>query len=420
MLDLLLYNAFLKTYEAGIKIAALKNIKAQKWINGRKHIFDEIESKLEQINHKKGKRIWLHSASLGEFEQCRMLVEKIKADHPENIIILTFFSPSGYELRKNYPYADLVFYLPLDGKENAEKFIQLIKPDFAIFVKYEFWYYYFKTLKDNNISLIMLSAIFRENQPFFKWYGSLHRKMLQCVTQFFVQDEASVKLLKNQDVKNVIQIPDTRIDRVWNVRQNVSPLSEIESFLQGNKAFIGGSLYATENELLANAYKEGKFDGKIIIAPHNIEDENVSKLMAVWGDKAIRFTQMKGADISHKNVLIVDTIGMLNNLYQYAYMAMVGGGFGKSIHNILEPAAFGIPVLFGPNHHKFKEAGELIAAGGAFEISSNQEQFNSLVSQLYNDKNLYEKAAAASGNYINQHTGGTEKVYIWLREKMLL
>ncbi|MGZ5242525.1 MAG: 3-deoxy-D-manno-octulosonic acid transferase [Bacteroidia bacterium] len=418
MFDLLLYNVFLNAYYLGIKIAALKNKKAENWLKGRANIFSEVETSLCTAD-KSARRIWMHVSSLGEFEQGRPLIEKIKANHPQYIIIITFFSPSGYELRKNYELADFVFYLPLDGKENAGKFIHLLKPDLAIFVKYEFWYYYFKSLKDNNIPLVMLSAIFRQDQPFFKWYGTLHKKMLKMVTHFFVQDEISVKLLARQEIKNITQIPDTRIDRVWNVRQNVQPIKVIENFLQSNKAFLGGSIYEAENEFLTNAYHEGKIPGKLILAPHNIQESNVEKLMAKWGDMAIRFTKIKGEIPVEKDVLIVDTIGMLNHLYQYAYMVIIGGGFGKSIHNILEPAAFGVPVLFGPIHHKFKEAKDLLASGGAFEIN-NQGEFDAIVTKLYNDSEAYKKSAHANRDFIEANIGGTEKVYIWLREKMLL
>lgn len=418
MLDLLLYNAFLKSYYLGVKLASIKNRKAAKWIEGRKNVFAEVESSLAKSG-KSTRRIWMHVSSLGEFEQGRPLIEKIKANNPEYAIILTFFSPSGYELRKNYELADSVFYLPLDGKENARKFIDLVKPDLAIFVKYEFWYYYFKTLKDKHIPLVMLSAIFRENQPFFKWYGSLHKKMLKRVTHFFVQDETSLDLLAKLQLKNVTQIPDTRIDRVWKVKEQAQPIQLIEKFLQGEKAFIGGSIYGAENELIANAFFTDKIPGRLILAPHNISDDFVEKLIAKWGNEAIRYTKVKDNVPVDKTVLIVDTIGMLNNLYQYAYMAIIGGGFGKSIHNILEPAAFGIPVLFGPNHHKFKEARDLLSNGGAFEIN-NQDDFDNILTKLYTHQQAYNSSANASLAFIENNIGGTEKVYIWLREKMLL
>ncbi len=417
MVQLLLYNVFLKAYYWGIKLAAINNVKAEKWIKGRADIFSEAEQALNNTAIT-AKRIWLHASSLGEFEQGRPLIELIKKHHPDYLFIITFFSPSGYEVRKNYEHAGFVFYLPLDGKQNAEKFISIIKPDLAIFVKYEYWYYYFAALKKQQVPLIILSAIFRGEQPFFKWYGQLHRRILRCADYFFVQDKNSVQLLSGLNLHNVTQIPDTRIDRVWQVVENAVPVKIVEEFLAGSKAFLGGSIYAEENNLLLNAYNKGILKGKIILAPHKVDVASVTELLKPWGEQAVRLSAIDDEIPEGKNVLFIDAVGLLNNLYQYAYMAVIGGGFGKSIHNILEPAAFGIPVLFGPNHYKFKEANELIKSGGGFEI--NRQNFNDIVNRLQSDANFYEQSAKASRRFIQSNTGGTEKVYRWLREKKLL
>ena len=414
MLSILIfiYDISLQAYRLAISLVSFRNIKARQWIEGRKGIFDKIAASLKPDE----KRIWVHASSLGEFEQGRPLIEKIKAEKPDIKIVLTFFSPSGYEIRKNYPTADYIFYLPLDTKKNAARFIALIKPSLAIFIKYDFWYHYFYELNTKKIPLILISAVFRKSQVYFKFAGALHRKMLVMINHIFVQDEISEKLLQVLNLEiNVSIAPDTRIDRVADIAKGVQPISVVEQFLDGEKAFIGGSLYDEENKMLRNAYDKGLVKSKIIIAPHTVDNESVKYILAAWGDKALLYTDaVNDANfLNHiPDVLIINTIGLLSSLYQYGAIAMVGGGFGKGIHNTLEPAAFGIPVLFGPVYQNFNEAVNLIKQGAAFSFNNEEELF-SIFNKLKDFQSL-EKAGAASRSFILANTGGTGKIFSWL------
>ncbi|MDQ3073229.1 MAG: 3-deoxy-D-manno-octulosonic acid transferase [Bacteroidota bacterium] len=408
----LIYNTGILLYGMGVRLAALKNPKAKLWVKGRKGIFKEIEKSVDRNE----KRLWFHAASLGEFEQGRPLIELIKAHHPDHKIVLTFFSPSGYEVRKNYGVADHVFYLPLDTPANAAQFIGLIKPQFAIFIKYEYWYNYFNTLKRQSIPLFMLSAAFRPEQPFFRKTGSLHREMLGCVNHFFVQDEASGKLLQESGFSNYTIVPDTRIDRVWQISRKAEQLPVIEDFLNGEKAIIAGSIYKAENDILVSAFREGHIHGKIILVPHSVDENTLHEIEKSWGGHITRYSRWGAGD--DKQVLLVDVIGLLSGIYQYGSTAIIGGGFGKSIHNILEPAAFGLPVLFGPNFHKFREAQELIEMGGAATFD-NPEVLRSYLAKLADTEKRMEMGAI-SANYIDRNTGGTEIVYRWLQNNGLL
>jgi 3-deoxy-D-manno-octulosonic-acid transferase len=409
------YNLFLWLYRLGIGIAALSgNKKATQWIEGRKGLLQKIESDFKDNT---ATTVWMHCASLGEFEQGRTLLELIRKAHPEKKIVLTFFSPSGYEVRKNYPHADFIYYLPLDGTKNANRFLQAIKPEVAIFIKYEFWFHYLKALKKRNIPTILVSAIFRQNQPFFKWFGALHREMLHLFSHLFVQDENSINLLKSAGITSVTRITDTRIDRVASISSLAQTLPSVEEFLGGQKAFIGGSIYKEENEMVATAFQKGLLGDKLILAPHDTGEENVKQLLAAWGDEAVRYTQMNSS-VKNRKVLFIDTIGILSSLYRYGSVAFIGGGFGKSIHNILEPAAFGLPIVSGPNHHKFREAGILIQNGGAFEVK-NQEDFETVLKRL-SEVHFREKAGTESRKFIQENLGGSMIVFEWLERAALM
>ena len=385
---MLIYDITLFFLSISIRIAALfGNAKAKLWIEGRKNIFQKVKNKISELNTPNSKLIWFHCASLGEFEQGRPLIESIKALSlgrgvgGEAKIILTFFSPSGYEIRKNYEHANAVFYLPLDTKENAKKFIELIQPSMVFFIKYEFWYHYFMELHKRKIPVYVVSAIFRPDQLFFKWYGGLFRKLLKTVKHFFVQNENSKSLLNSLGINNVTVSGDTRFDRVFDTCQNVKSFPLIEKFKDNKKVLIAGSTWEQDEKLLVelatlspSPLSQGRGVGgevKLIIAPHEIHESHIQSIIQQLKNLTIvRYSQANEENVKGADVLVIDNIGMLSSLYQYGNIAYIGGGFSKGIHNILEAATFGMPVIFGPNYEKFQEAKELIRLGGAFSIDS--------------------------------------------------
>ncbi|MEO8887415.1 MAG: glycosyltransferase N-terminal domain-containing protein [Mucilaginibacter sp.] len=396
---LLLYNTGLKLYMLAIYIASFFNSKAKLWLKGRKQVF-----KYED------KSIWFHFASLGEFEQGRPVLEVLRRQHPDKRIIITFFSPSGYEIRKNTPLADAVYYLPLDSAKNAQKFIDTINPELAIFTKYEYWYHYFNELQKRNIPLYIISGIFRPEQIFFKWYGGLHRKMLSFVMRFFVQDEQSKQLLQHINITNVTISGDTRFDRVWANAQKPKPLPEIAEFVNSRKVFIAGSTWPEDEKLLAGIIKDYP-DWKFIIAPHEINEDRINNLIHLFpSNSAIKYSQFKSqiSDL-RSQILIIDNIGMLSSLYQYGQIAYIGGGFGAGIHNTLEAAAFGLPVIFGPNYSKFKEARDIITLKAGFSIADKTE-LAVAVNALVNDEQFYTYAHKQIKKYVEEHTGATHTI----------
>jgi len=398
---LLFYNCFIKIYRILIFIASFFNKKAKLWQDGRKN---NNFITLEQS-------IWFHFASLGEFEQGRPVLEKIRLLKPGKPIVITFFSPSGYEVRKNTPLADFVYYLPLDTPGNARDFVEAIKPEIAVFTKYEYWYHYFNQLHKRQIPLYVISSIFRPDQVFFKWYGGLHRKMLGFVNRFFVQDEESKQLLSNIGVSNATVSGDTRFDRVWANAQNPAQLAVVAQFKNSQPIFIGGSTWPADEELIAALvplYAEWKF----IIAPHEITDEKINKLLTLLpADATIRFSQIKNATapISNYRVLIIDNIGMLSSLYQYGDVAFIGGGFGAGIHNTLEAAAFGLPVIIGPKYHKFREARDIIGAKLGFSIN-NFDELKPVADKLISNEVYRKQTSAGIKAYVEHNTGATEAI----------
>lgn len=395
---LFIYYIAIRFYYLFVYAAALFNQKAAQWIKGRKQM------QLKQ--HKNC--IWFHFASLGEFEQGRPVLDKLKSIYPDKPVVLTFFSPSGYEIRKNTPLADAVYYLPLDTANNARQFIDALQPDMAVFTKYEYWYHFFNELHDRQIPLYIISGIFRPGQVFFKWYGGLHRKMLRMVNHFFVQDEASRQLLQTLNLNNITVSGDTRFDRVWANAQKPRPLPEIAGFKAGQNLFIAGSTWPQDEELLAalvNTYPEWKF----IFAPHEIGEDKIDKLMSLLpAGQTVRFSTVSQLTSAHR-ILVIDNIGMLSSLYQYADVAYIGGGFGAGIHNTLEAAAFGLPVIFGPNYQKFKEAKDLIALKAGISIG-NMEELNQAASLLMNDTDYRDFAGKESENYVANNIGATETI----------
>ncbi len=401
----LLYNFSIILYDLAIKLASLFNKKALLWVNGRKGLLDQIALNLDHdANH-----VWFHCASLGEFEQGRPIMEKFRIDNPDMKIVLTFFSPSGYEVRKNYQGADYVFYLPLDTPGQALKFIEYVQPCMAIFIKYEFWFNYLIQLHKKNIPIIFVSAIFRPGQMFFSWWGGWFRKRLKEMTWFFVQDKTSQKLLNTLGVHNVSVSGDTRFDRVREVALNPTRFGQVEKFIQGSVIFMAGSTWPADEQLLVPYINQEKRDIKFIIVPHEISDVHIQKLKNSIKTKVVVYSQYDETEYMHARVLIIDRIGMLSNLYQYASIAFIGGGFGKGIHNILEAATFGMPVIFGPQYQKFAEARDLVSYHCAFSVK-NLKEFTEIVSKLLNDYNLVKHISDVNRNYVVAKCGATLQI----------
>ena len=393
---LLLYNLGVRFYFVLVLVASAYNKKAKAWINGRK--------KINYAHFQKS--AWFHFASLGEFEQGLPVLTAFKSANPGFKIVITFFSPSGFEIRKNTPFADAVYYLPLDTKSNAQKFIDAINPSVVVFTKYEYWYNFFNELHKRNIHLYIISGIFRSKQVFFRWYGGLHRKMLSCVTRFFVQDEASKLLLETLGINNVSVSGDTRFDRVWSNTLEPKSFPLIEEFKQGHKLFIAGSTWPEDEALLAQLV-DSYPDWKFIFAPHEISEDKINKLLDMLPDSTARYSRL-GTDLSQQT-LIIDNIGMLSAIYQYGDIAYIGGGFGAGIHNTLEAVAFGLPVIFGPRYDKFKEAKDMIALQAAFSINS-EDELKGAVSYLTGNEERRLAISKKVKEYIKEHTGATEMI----------
>jgi 3-deoxy-D-manno-octulosonic-acid transferase len=399
---LLLYRFGLSIFYILMKFASLWHPKAKLWVNGRQHWEEELRSKVGKIES----CVWFHFASLGEFEQGRPVLEALKKAEPETNIVISFFSPSGYEIHKNYPLALAVCYLPLDTTNNATTFIEIIKPKYAVFTKYEYWFYFFRTLHQKHIPLYLISGIFRKNQAFFKWYGGFYRQMLSFITYFFVQNEESKTLLNSLGINHVAVSGDTRFDRVAENAKNKKELKEIEAFCGSSKVLVVGSTWPADEELL-NSIIERYTDWKFIIAPHEIAEANLQRLEEQLHGKTIRYSNLEVHKLTLPQVLIIDNIGLLSSLYAYGTIAYIGGGFGKGIHNTLEAAAFGLPVIFGPNYQKFQEAKDLIELKAGFSIS-NQAELNDCFKLLQAD--THKEAGKQAKAYANSHTGATAQI----------
>lgn len=404
-----LYNLSIYSYIFYIRVGSLFNAKAKLMIAGRKNIFEKIKSKI--LNPKSNNLIWFHCASLGEFEQGRPLMEKLKSQQPDVKILLTFFSPSGYEIRKNYSGADFIFYLPMDTPSNSKRFIEIVNPQKVFFVKYEFWFNYLTELKNKNIPTYLVSGIFRENHHFFKSTGAWFRKQLSSFTHFFLQDQKSLELLNSIGYKNTTLCGDTRFDRVFEVSKNAKQLDLVKLFVENYKTIILGSSWL-EDERMISKFQISNF--KLIIAPHEIAEKHLSSIEAQFipllrgAGVCLRYSLATEKNISDAKILIIDNIGMLSSLYQYGTIAFIGGGFGKGIHNILEAATFGLPVIFGPNYHKFVEAKELIKLGGAFSIKDISEFEKTML--LLSDEQVLKTASQISRMYVQGRVGATDKI----------
>lgn len=399
-----LYDISIFFYSILIRLTAPFNIKAQQISKGRQQTFSGLEAK---INHERP-IAWVHCASLGEFEQGRPVIEAIRKQYPDYQILLTFFSPSGYEIRKNYELADYICYLPADTKKNAKRLIELVRPEMVFFVKYEFWFHYIMELKKRNIPLYLVSAIFRENQLFFKnspW-GKWYRKMLFSFEQFFVQDDQSVKLLHQVGIKNVTKAGDTRFDRVAEIARNGKNIPLVEKLKGNSLLVVAGSTWKPDEELLAQ-YIHSHPETKFIIAPHETKRGNVDRLITLLKTPVICYTEATEESVMNKQVLIVDTIGILSSIYKYADLSYIGGGFGVGIHNTLEAAIFGMPIVFGPNYLKFNEATTMVRLGIAFPINDSPS-LNTILDQLLLDNDKRNSIAVECTNFTNQNLGATQ------------
>ena len=403
---LFLYNLVISIAGFFLKIVALFSPKIKLFIEGRKHVFSILEEKIKPED----KTIWFHSASLGEYEQGLPVIEKIKEKYPLHKIIVTFFSPSGYEVRKNNTVADVTIYLPLDTKKNAKRFLKLVHPEKAFFIKYEFWLNYLKELENAKTPTYLVSGIFRDSQMFFKWYGGFYRKALKAFTYFFVQNESSKQKIENIGFHNVIVSGDTRFDRVNAILERDNSLDFIEKFKNNKITIVIGSSWPKDETLLAEYINQASEDVKFIIAPHNIKAEQIVSLKSQITKSSILFSQKEEADLSNYQVFIIDTIGLLTKIYSYGTIAYVGGGFGNpGIHNILEPATFGIPILIGPNYSNFAEAVQLVKLGGCLVIS-NKEELKINFDKLINDENFLNEKSAVCKQYIQDNIGATNSI----------
>jgi 3-deoxy-D-manno-octulosonic-acid transferase len=399
---LLLYRFGLSIFYILMKFASLWHPKAKLWVSGRQNWEKELRKKVGKIESS----VWFHFASLGEFEQGRPVLEALKKAEPETNIIISFFSPSGYEIHKNYPLALAVCYLPLDTTNNATTFIEIIKPKYAVFTKYEYWFYFFRTLHQKHIPLYLISGIFRKNQAFFKCYGGFYRQMLSFITYFFVQNEESKTLLNSLGITQVSVNGDTRFDRVAENAKNKKELKEIEAFCGSSKVLVAGSTWPADEELL-NTIIESYPNWKFISAPHEIAEANLQRLEEQLLGKTIRYSNLEVHKLTLPQVLIIDNIGLLSSLYAYGTIAYIGGGFGKGIHNTLEAAAFGLPVIFGPKYQKFQEAKDLIELNAGFSIS-NQAELNDCFKLLQSD--THKEAGKQAKAYVDEHTGATAQI----------
>ena len=400
------YNLIIYLYLLGVAIYSLFNEKVRKMWRGEREAFKILREKVDP----QAKYVWFHAASLGEFEQGRPLMEQLRREHPEYKILLTFFSPSGYEVRKNYEGADIICYLPLDTITNARRFLRTIRPVMAFFIKYEFWYNYLHILKHRGVPVYSVSSIFRPEQVFFKWYGRQYGRVLNCFTHFFVQNEMSKELLAKIGITAVSVVGDTRFDRVLQIKEAAKQLQIVETFKQDANVFVAGSSWPPDEEIFIPYFNEHR-DWKLIIAPHVIGEDHLKQIeKQLEGRRVVRYTAAKDEEeIGKADVLIIDCFGLLSSIYHYGEIAYVGGGFGVGIHNVLEAAVWDVPVFFGPNNQKFQEAQGLKAAGGGIDFQT-YEQFASQMDLFLSDKEKLKVAGESAGRFVQSLAGATGKV----------
>ncbi|UOK42774.1 MULTISPECIES: 3-deoxy-D-manno-octulosonic acid transferase [Flavobacterium] len=401
-----LYNLVLQTAGFLLKIVALFSPKIRLFVDGRKSVFDTLSSKISASD----KTIWFHAASLGEYEQGLPVMEQIKEKFPNHKILVTFFSPSGYEVRKNNTVADVTVYLPLDTQKNVKKFLKLARPEMAFFIKYEFWPNYLNELKNQNIKTYLISGIFREKQSFFKWYGGFYRKALKNIDYFFVQNESSKKLLQSIGFHNIKVSGDTRFDRVVSILERDNSLYFIEEFKNDTTTIVIGSSWPKDESLLTDYINQSDSNVKFIIAPHNIKTDQIQQLKDAITKKTVLFSEKENQNLSDSQVFIIDTIGILTKIYSYADIAYVGGGFGNpGVHNILEPATFAIPIVIGPNYSHFAEATALVNIEGCISITNQSELKQAFDLLVQNEDERYEKGHVCS-TFVQMNKGATATI----------
>lgn len=399
-----MYHIAIYLYLIGVAILSLFNRKVKKMWKGEREAVKTLREKVDPS----AKYIWFHAASLGEFEQGRPLIEYIRKHYPSYKILLTFFSPSGYEVRKDYEYADIVCYLPLDTVFNARRFLNAIHPSMVFFIKYEFWYNYLHILKKRNIPVYSVSSIFRPNQIFFRWYAYNYRKVLKCFTHFFVQNEKSKELLSTIGIYNVDVVGDTRFDRVLDIKEQAKDLPLVQTFIANKPTFVAGSSWAPDEQIFIKYFNEHP-NWKLIIAPHVVNKEHIDSIKAQISGRVVLYSEASKADVETADCMIIDCYGLLSSIYRYGNIAYVGGGFGVGIHNVLEAAVWNIPVIFGPNNRNFIEARNLIAASGGFEISS-YANFEALMQRFSQSPTFLEQSGNNAGQFVKDFTGATTRV----------
>ena len=410
---LFLYNILIAFVGFLLKIVALFNKKIKLFIDGRKQSFSILFGKLTPND----KTIWFHVASLGEYEQGLPVMEEFKKKFPNHKLVLTFFSPSGYEVRKNNTVADVTVYLPWDTKSNVKKFLKIVQPEMAIFVKYEFWINYLSELKKQEIPTYLISGIFREKQAFFKWYGGFYRKALNSFVYFFVQNKSSKDLVENIGFTNVTVSGDTRFDRVFAISKRDNRLDFVEQFKGNNLLLVAGSTWESDEKILANYINQSDQHIKFIIAPHNIKAEQISNLTTQISKSVLLFSEKENKNTSDFDVMIIDTIGLLTKIYSYADLAYVGGGFGNpGVHNVLEPAVFGIPIVIGPNYSHFAEATELVNKGSVLPIKT-QLELNSILDTLVSDSEFRAQKGKINADYVFNQKGATQTIIDFFDKK---
>ncbi len=399
-----MYELIISLYTLGVGVASLFNPKARKMWKGGREAFRVLRDKVDSSS----RYVWFHAASLGEFEQGRPIMERLRAEHPEYKILLTFFSPSGYEVRKNYEGADIVCYLPLDTYFGARRFLSLVHPEVAFFIKYEFWWNYLHILKRRGVPVYSVSSIFREGQVFFRWYGRTYSNVLKCFTRFFVQNDESRRLLATLGITAVDVTGDTRFDRVLQVKQQARQLPIVDAFRQGYKVFVAGSSWPPDEDIFINYFNEHR-DWKLIIAPHVIGNDHIRQIVGKLRRKAVRYTEATEDSAREADCLIIDCFGLLSSIYGYGDVAYVGGGFGVGIHNVLEAAVWGMPVIFGPNNKRFQEAQDLLASGGGVEIDS-YSQFEAVMNTYVTDSSAIRHDGDKAAGYVEAKAGATGKI----------
>ncbi len=406
----LFYTLAIRVFGLLIRVAAPFKRAARLWVEGRRNWHKRLKADI--LNEENV--VWFHAASLGEFEQGRPIIEKVREEYPDHPILLTFFSPSGYEVRKGFDKADFVHYLPLDTPENARNFLDAVRPKIAVFIRYEYWYNFLKTMFRRGIPVVMVSSIFRKEQIFFRPYGEWFRKALRRISRFFVQNEESLTLLDSIGVESMELSGDTRFDRVWDAAREHRDFPLVERFLAGRPCLMAGSTWPFDDQLLKEIVPSFP-DLKFVIVPHHVDEENIKRVVSLFGGEVALYTRGEDQDLENLQVLVVDTIGMLTYLYRLADLTYIGDGFGAGIHSVMEPAAFGMPIFFGPNYHNFQEAVDLVERKSAFAVKDQQELVRG-IRRFADDVQAREAVGQTCREYIQEKRGATDRVMMGLRK----